>query len=522
MGGLQSREHLQLRHVFLNTAYPSDACAVLRPNTSSPSATTPSGWDEMDYDQDRPDNSFNSQPSESSATLYDDLLDNSLYSLLRSETLATTIATEFSPQFHAVDPQCAVVKEQIIVTVYLENIRDGDWFANVKIFFGGHEATLLQIEYLHSSEICQIKAIPKARDLPGYDDICIKLTGTDGNDLNDIVVEKAFQWVLAPTAQSYLEILAFIDAQQQKIEKLEADNHSLTEKNLQLQKFNQIRDVINSLSLKMFIIPSTKMRRIIQFLDGGTFFASPRTFLRLTYVAMRRVAVYNSKLERTDSLRRGDRLIADMQSFRFHSPEEIPRNVEISKAQGSINRAGFLLEAITDEENDSDSRTAVDQKSDIQDDETDKYTERQLAVLHIGESDPIIESMAQLPQHLSVGGQAFVHKVVQGLCTQPGPVWAHVATIINVNHEKYLYQLQWIHQGLNLDDVPGSQAARWFHQENLRAIPATMSTDDIALATLAMPGEVEAILGFRGDAGQLRLYLVKWTGWPLSATTWEP
>ncbi|KAJ3336563.1 hypothetical protein HDU93_002593 [Gonapodya sp. JEL0774] len=60
-----------------------------------------------------------------------------------------------------------------------------------------------------------------------------------------------------------------------------------------------------------------------------------------------------------------------------------------------------------------------------------------------------------------------------------------------------------------------------------RAIPATISTNDIALATLATPGEVEdfeveAILGFRGDAGQLRQYLVKWTRWPPSASTWEP
>ncbi|KXS11138.1 hypothetical protein M427DRAFT_36325 [Gonapodya prolifera JEL478] len=135
--------------------------------------------------------------------------------------------------------------------------------------------------------------------------------------------------------------------------------------------------------------------------------------------------------------------------------------------------------------------------------------------------------MAQLPQHLSVGDRMFVRKVVRGLCKQPGPVWAHAATIVNVNREQYLYQLQWIHWGPNLDDVPGTQAPRWFHQRNLKPIPATMSTEDIALATLSLPGdvedfEVEAILGFRGDAGQSRQYLVKWTGWPPSASTWEP
>ncbi|KXS08908.1 hypothetical protein M427DRAFT_150364, partial [Gonapodya prolifera JEL478] len=281
-----------------------------------------------------------------------------------STTGALPRTTQFSPQFNAVVPSWALVKELKTVTVKLifDVIASAQVIASVQIFFGGHEANIQQMGYSTSSGEFQIEATPKPRDLPGYDNIYILLSLMDGSPTHCIVKERAFEWIPAANAQTFVELPirrigdleALCDSQQKRIKQLEDDNHSLMEENLSLneklwfnlcnrRKITQYFSVILILSSQMFIIPSTKMGRIIQFLDGDTFFTSPIIFLRLTYLGLRKVPVYNSKLERSNFLRRGTRFIVDMQSFRFYSPEEIPRDVQIVKACGSNHRAGFLL-----------------------------------------------------------------------------------------------------------------------------------------------------------------------------------
>lgn len=127
------------------------------------------------------------------------------------------------------------------------------------------------------------------------------------------------------------------------------------------------------------------------------------------------------------------------------------------------------------------------------------------------------------PDQFHLGDDVLVKGPIWKKGKPKSSVWQYIAKIVGVKEGKYLYQLKWDTHGPNMDDKPGLIAKRWYHQRYLKALPLNINTSDFEFLRTIPDNEyyVEKILGYR-ETGNTREFLVNWSGFPASASTWEP
>jgi Chromo (CHRromatin Organisation MOdifier) domain len=130
--------------------------------------------------------------------------------------------------------------------------------------------------------------------------------------------------------------------------------------------------------------------------------------------------------------------------------------------------------------------------------------------------------MKSKPQFHEIGSTVLVRRVARGKGKVQGTLWAHVAKIVEVFRDKYLYRIVWLTQGPTLEDAPGTTATRRYHQRSLKALPPGVSIHKLSSMQLKEDEyEVDAILGFKFENNE-KHFLVLWSGYPPSSATWEP